>query len=316
MTEALFHLPFGKWVATFVDWITDSLSGFFDLIQTVFGALYSWVDFLFAAPPFWVVGIIIVLIALWARGWVFGIGTAVGLTVIYGMRMWDDTMHTLSLTIVATIIAIAVAIPVGIWMARSPAASTVIRPILDFLQTMPAFVYLIPAVILLGVGVVPGMMATIVFAIAPGVRLTDLGIREVDKEVVEAGHAFGASPGRILRQIQIPLARPTIMAGVNQVIMLSLSMVVIASMVAAPGLGRPILASFSTINVALGFEGGLSIVIVAILLDRITSTFGTGRTRRLLPSKKASIPDSPSQADLEEAEQRMQPNSNQTSIGV
>src|SRR5699024_9311962 len=146
-------------------------------------------------------------------------------------------------------------------------------------------VYLIPAIILFSTGPAPGIVATILFAVAPGVRLTELGIREVDKEVVEAGHAFGASPGRILRQIQLPLARPSIMAGINQVIMLSLSMVVIASMVGTPGLGVAIYSSFSTIDVGLGVEAGLSVVIVAVLLDRLTSTLGTGRKHRLLPQR-------------------------------
>jgi ABC-type proline/glycine betaine transport system permease subunit len=155
---------------------------------------------------------------------------------------------------------------------------------------MPAFVYLIPAIILFGIGVVPGIVATILFAVAPGVRLTELGIRAVDREIVEAGEAFGAGPGRILRQIQLPMARPAIMAGINQVIMLSLSMVVIAGMVGAPGLGKPIVSSLQTIDVGLGFEAGLSDVIVAIILDRLTSTLGTGRVHRLLPRATRPAP--------------------------
>ena len=173
--------------------------------------------------------------------------------------------------------AVLLSIPLGIWAARSDTVSAIVRPVLDFLQTMPAFVYLIPALILFRVGVVPGIVATIAFAMAPGVRLTELGIRSVDTEVVEAGHAFGATPRRILRQIQLPLALPTIMAGVNQVIMLALSMVVIASMVGAPGLGRDIIQSLSRIDVGLGFEAGIAVVILAILLDRLTATLGTGR---------------------------------------
>jgi ABC-type proline/glycine betaine transport system permease subunit len=167
------------------------------------------------------------------------------------------------------------------------------------------------------VGVVPGIVATIIFAMSPGVRLTELGIRGVDTEVVEAGHAFGASPGRILRQIQLPLARPTIMAGVNQVIMLSLSMVVIAGMVGSPGLGKPIVASFQTIDVGLGFEAGLSVVILAILLDRLTSTLGAGRTHPLLPRRSAEAPtDAPAADVTATGDTQMQPNSNQTSVGV
>ena len=188
-------------------------------------------------------------------------------------------MHTLALTLVAALIAVLISVPIGIWAARSDRVSTIVKPVLDFLQTMPAFVYLIPAIILFGIGVVPGIVATIVFAMAPGVRLTELGIRGVDSEVVEAGHAFGSSPGRILRQIQLPLAMPTIMAGVNQVIMLSLSMVVIAGMVGAPGLGSDIVQALSRIDVGLGAEAGLSVVILAIVLDRLTASFGGSRAR-------------------------------------
>jgi ABC-type proline/glycine betaine transport system permease subunit len=283
-----FRLPLGDWVETVVDFVTTALKGLFDVISLVLDGFYQGVDWLFSAPPFWVVIIVLVALGLWARGWIFGAGTLVGLLVIYGVDQWDNAMHTITLTLVATIIAVAISLPLGIWMARSSAASATIRPVLDFLQTMPAFVYLIPAIILFSVGVVPGIVATILFAVAPGVRLTELGIREVDKEVVEAGHAFGASPGRILRQIQLPLARPSIMAGVNQVIMLSLSMVVIAGMVGAPGLGKPIVASFQTIDVGLGFEAGLSVVIVAILLDRLTATLG-GRRRRLFRARSKTV---------------------------
>ena len=292
MNDALFRLPLGTWVEAFVDWVTSALKGVFDVISMIFGGFYDGVDVIFASPPFWVIMILLVALGVWARGWFFGVGTLIGLVVIYTVNQWDTAMHTITLTLVATIIAIAISIPVGIWMARSSSVSAVIRPILDFLQTMPAFVYLIPAIILFGIGVVPGIVATILFAIAPGVRLTELGIRGVDKEIVEAGAAFGSSPGRILRQIQLPLARPTIMAGVNQVIMLSLSMVVIAGMVGAPGLGKPIVASFQTIDVGLGFEAGLSVVILAILLDRLTSTLGAGRPHRLLPRRAdATVPD-------------------------
>ena len=280
-----FRIPIGDWVESIVDVITSALGGLFDVISAILGGFYEGIDWLFAAPPFWIVVIVIVALGVWARGWLFGLGTAIGLVLILGVNQWDNAMDTISLTLAATIIAIVISLPVGIWMARSPSASAVIRPILDFLQTMPAFVYLIPAIVLFGIGVVPGIVATILFAIAPGVRLTELGIRGVDKEIVEAGHAFGASPGRILRQIQLPLARPTIMAGVNQVIMLSLSMVVIAGMVGAPGLGSPIVSSFQTIDVGLGFEAGLAVVILAILLDRLTATLGLGRTHRLLPAR-------------------------------
>ena len=285
-----FRIPLGDWVEDGVDFITTYLSGFFDVIRTVFAALFDSVEWVFATPPFWVVIIVIVAIALYARGWIFGIGAAIGLVLVVAVGQWENAMDTLALTLVAALIAVVISIPLGIWAARSSTVSAVVRPILDFLQTMPAFVYLIPAIILFRVGVVPGIVATIAFAMAPGVRLTELGIRGVDKEVVEAGHAFGSSPGRILRQIQLPLALPTIMAGVNQVIMLALSMVVIASMVGAPGLGKDIIQALSRIDVGLGFEAGLAVVILAILLDRLTATLGSGRRGAFAKSKKTTTP--------------------------
>jgi ABC-type proline/glycine betaine transport system permease subunit len=272
-----FRLPIGDWVEGVVDFVTIYLTVVFDVIRSVFLALYDAVDWVLAVPPWWAIVLVVVAVAVYARGWRFGAGTLVGLLVIVAVDQWDNAMDTLALTLVAAFIAVLISIPLGIWAARSSTVSAIVRPILDFLQTMPAFVYLIPALILFRVGVVPGIVATIAFALAPGVRLTELGIRGVDAEVVEAGHAFGATPRRILRQIQLPLALPSIMAGVNQVIMLALSMVVIASMVGAPGLGRDIIQSLNRIDVGLGFEAGLSVVILAILLDRLTSTLGSGR---------------------------------------
>jgi len=272
-----FRLPIGDWIEAVVDFVTTYLAIVFDVIRTVFLGLYDAVDWVLATPPWWAIIIVVTALAVYARGWRFGGLTLVGLLVIVSVDQWDNAMDTLALTLVAALIAILISVPVGIWAARSSTVSAVVRPILDFLQTMPAFVYLIPALILFRVGVVPGIVATIAFALAPGVRLTELGIRGVDAEVVEAGHAFGATPRRILRQIQLPLALPSIMAGVNQVIMLSLSMVVIASMVGAPGLGRDIIQALNRIDVGLGFEAGLAVVILAMLLDRLTATLGTGR---------------------------------------
>lgn len=297
------RIPLGDWVKVFVDFITEYFAFFFDVIKNVFRAFYDVVNWVVSSPPFWVIIIVVVLLALYARGWKFGLGVTVGLFLIQFVNQWSNAMETLALTLVAAFIAVLISIPIGIWAARSPTVSSIVRPILDFLQTMPAFVYLIPAIILFRVGVVPGIVATIIFAMAPGVRLTELGIRGVDKEVVEAGHAFGASPGRILRQIQLPLAKPSIMAGVNQVIMLSLSMVVIASMVGAPGLGQPIIQSLQRINVGLGFEAGLAVVILAIVLDRLTATLGTGRPTRVKRiSKTVSAADSASESESTDSE--------------
>ncbi|HEY5319470.1 MAG TPA: proline/glycine betaine ABC transporter permease [Galbitalea sp.] len=280
-----FRLPIGDWAVSIVDFITAVFGPFFDAVGTIFVGFYQGVDWVLTTPPFWVIILIIAAIAAYARGWIFALGSILGLLVIVGVDQWTNAMDTLALVLVAALIAVALSIPLGIWAARSKTVSSIMKPVLDFMQTMPAFVYLIPAVILFSGGVMPGIVATVIFSMAPGVRLTELGIRGVDKEVVEAGLAFGASPGRILRQIQFPLAAPTIMAGVNQVIMLSLSMVVIAGMVGAGGLGAQIIQALSRIDVGLGTEAGISVVILAILLDRLTASLGASRRRR--PSKIA-----------------------------
>ncbi|TFC95167.1 MULTISPECIES: ABC transporter permease subunit [Cryobacterium] len=283
-----FRLPLGTLVEGFIDYVTETFGFFFGFIKVVFDGAYEFVDLLLVSPPFWVIVLLAAGLALATRGWKFMVGSIVGLLVIVGVDQWENAMDTLALVLVASLLAIAFSVPLGILAAKSSVASGVIRPVLDFMQTMPAFVYLIPALILFRVGVVPGIVATIIFAMAPGVRLTELGIRGVDREVVEAGAAFGASPWRILRQIQLPLAMPTIMAGINQVIMLSLSMVVIAGMVGAGGLGAQVVASLNRIDVSLGFEAGLAVVILAIFLDRLTAALGTGDTPlgRIMTARK------------------------------
>ncbi|SDR81364.1 ABC transporter permease [Microterricola viridarii] len=290
-------IPLGPWVEAFIEFLTETLGWFFGALRAAFGGLYDVVDLALAAPPFWAVIAVVTLLGLYLRGWLFAAGSALGLVLIVLLGQWGNAMDTLALVLVASAIAIIVSVPLGILAARSGTASAVIKPILDFMQTMPAFVYLIPALILFRVGVVPGIVATIIFAMAPGVRMTELGIRGVDKEVVEAAHAFGSSPARILRQIQLPLAMPTILAGINQVIMLSLSMVVIAGMVGAGGLGGQVVASLNRIDVALGFEAGLSVVILAIILDRMTAALGRPRTKlfRRTPAPDAAA-DAPARA--------------------
>ncbi len=283
-----FRIPLGTWAEAVVDVLGDVLGGFFDVVASILKSVYGGLEWALSTPPFWIIILVIAAIAFVVRGWKLAVGTAIGLLVIVGVDQWDNAMDTLALVLVAAVVAIVVAIPIGIWAARSDRVSRIVRPVLDFLQTMPAFVYLIPAIIFFGVGAVPGMIATILFALAPGVRLTELGIRGVDPEIVEAGQAFGATPGRILRQIQLPLALPSIMAGVNQVIMLSLSMVVIAGMVGAGGLGGEIVRAIGRINVGLGFEAGVSVVIIAMILDRITSALGRGdRAKNVKKTKTA-----------------------------
>ncbi|ALO65745.1 hypothetical protein AS189_03620 [Arthrobacter alpinus] len=278
--EANFRIPLGDWVEVGLDWLTTTLDGFFLLVRTVLVGAYDGLEWLLQAPPYWAIIVVFAAIAWWASGWKLGVGTAAGFLVIVGVNQWENAMNSLALVVIATVVAVVISIPLGIWAARSDRASAIIKPILDFMQTMPAMVYLIPALVMFRVGVVPGIVATIIFSMAPGVRFTELGIRGVDKEVVEAGHAFGSSPSKILRQIQLPLARPTIMAGVNQVIMLSLSMVVIAGMVGAGGLGGDVVASLSRIDAGLGFEAGIAVVILAIFLDRVTASFGTNATKK------------------------------------
>lgn len=294
MNEYL-RIPFGDAVAVVVDWVTTHLGGFFSVIRAIVTFFYEWVEYFLSAPPFWAVVVVVAALAFVAKGWKFGLGTAAGLLFIGTLGQWENAMSTLALVLVAGAVAIVLSIPLGVLAAKSSLASQIIRPVLDFMQTTPAFVYLIPALLLFRIGVVPGIVATVVFAMAPGVRLTELGIRGVDKEVVEAGHAFGSSPWRILRQIQLPLAKPSIMAGVNQVIMLSLSMVVIAGMVGAGGLGGDIVASLNRIDIALGAEAGISVVVLAIVLDRMTAALGADRRARRRPLRSgAGRDDAPS----------------------
>ena len=272
MSETLVpRLPLGDVVADVVDVITKSGKDVFAAVKTGFLAAYEPLEILFTAPPAWTIILVIAALAWWVKGWRLGVGSAAGLVLVAAVAQWDNAMATLALVVLASVVAIILAVPLGIWAARSDRVSAVVRPVLDLMQTMPAFVYLIPTVVVFLTGVVPGLVATIIFALAPGVRFTELGIRQVDPEVVEAGHAFGATEGRILRQIQLPLALPTIMAGVNQVIMLSLSMVVIAGLTGAPGLGRDVVAALTRVNVSLGVEAGLSVVILAMILDRVTA---------------------------------------------
>ena len=269
-----FRIPLGDVAETIVDWIIANVDGLFQVLRAIFIGMYDALFFVLSEPHFVVILLAAAIIAVLAKGWVFTVGTVVGLLVIVGVDQWENAMSTLALVIVAAFWALVIAIPLGIWAAKSGTVAKIVRPVLDFLQTMPAFVYLVPALLLFRVGVAPGIVATIAFALAPGVRFTELGIRSVDSEVVEAGQAFGSSPGRILRQIQLPLALPTIMAGVNQVIMLSLSMVVIAGMVGAGGLGSEVINSLSRLDTGLGVEAGLSVVILAMILDRLTNAFG------------------------------------------
>lgn len=273
------RIPLGDWVEVALDWLLAALGGFFTFIRTILVESYELLLWILTAPEWWIVTLVLAGLGWWLRSWQLAVGTVIGFVLIVGVNQWANAMSTLALVTIATLIAVIIAIPLGILAAKSQTASKVLRPLMDFIQTMPPMVYLIPALVIFRVGVVPGMVATVIFAMAPGVRFTELGIRSVDSEVVEAGKAFGSTPGKILRQIQLPLAMPTIMAGVNQVIMLSLSMVVIAGMVGAGGLGGEVVASLNRINAGLGFEAGLAVVILAMYLDRLTSMQSKTATR-------------------------------------
>lgn len=267
-------LTIGGWAAAAIKFLTSTFGFLFSFIRSVLLGAYDGLETALNWPPSLLLIVIFAALALWARGVWFAAGTLVGLLLIDAMGQWQNAMYTLAMVVVAAVLAVMMGVPVGIAAARYRWISTLLRPALDFMQTMPALVYLIPAVVMFRVGVVPGIIATIIFSMPPGIRLTELGIRQVDAEVVEAGHAFGSTPARILRQIQLPLALPTIMAGVNQVIMLAFSMVVLAGIVGAPGLGQQVLQAVQRVNVGLGVEAGLSVVILAIFLDRVTAALG------------------------------------------
>ena len=249
----------------------DALESFFEPLLW----FLVWLEKLLTNTP-WpiIIAILSVLAWLGSRSWKLVAGTAVAFVVIGYFGMWEDTMATLAIISVATLLCISLGIPLGIWMARSNRAQSTITPILDVMQTIPSFVYLIPVVMLLGIGKVPGLIAVCIYAIPPIVRLTNLGIRLVDKEVLEAADAFGADYRQRLFGIQIPLALPNIFAGVNQTIMMSLAMVVIASMIGVKGLGVPVLRAISNQYLALGLLNGLAIVTLAIIFDRVSQEYG------------------------------------------
>lgn len=269
------RIPLGDWVNDTVDWLLDHVAWLFDFLKTVFTGTYDGIDAVLQAPQPLLLAGIFAVIAFWLRGTLAGLLTFAGFAFIDSLELWEDAMTTLSLVLVATIIALVIAVPVGIWAARSDRVSGLVRPVLDFMQTLPAMIYLIPAILFFGTGASAGIVATLIFALAPGVRMTELGIRQVDKELVEAAEAFGTTPRDTLLRVQLPLALPTVMAGVNQVIMLGLSMAAIAGMVGTGGLGGDVNEAIGQLDVGLGSEAGVAIVILAIYLDRMTGALGT-----------------------------------------
>lgn len=278
----------GEWA----DQVIDALGFLLDFVKTVVEGLVDFFTLLLTGPPDIVVIAVLALIALVASGWRLGLFTLVSFGLVASFGFFEATMESLALVLVATVIAVAAGIPLGIWAARNVRVSRAMRPVLDFMQTMPSFVYLLVAVSMFSIGSAPGVMSAVIFAMPPAVRLTELGIRQVDSEVVEAAQAFGATPREILTGVQFPLALPTIMAGVNQVIMLSLSMVVIAGLAGAGGIGEAVVQGVTRLQLGLGLVAGLAVVILAVYLDRTTGAFGQrdvqrgGMWRRLMGKAK------------------------------
>lgn len=270
-----FNLPLEKWTNTFVnEWFIPTVGDFFDVISEGIGWFISLITNLFTGATPVLIAVILILIAWKFAGKGMALFTVIGLLYLGSVDIWKEAMQTLSLVIVATFFSIIVGVPIGILCSKSKTTDRIVRPILDFMQTLPSFVYLIPAILLFGLGGVPAVISTFIFATPPAVRMTNLGIRQVPADVVEAAQAFGATQKQLLLKVQLPLAIPTIMAGINQTIMLSLSMAVVASMIGAPGLGSLVLAGISSVNVGKGLVGGLGIVVLAIILDRITQGLG------------------------------------------
>ncbi len=269
-----FRIPIKDWISAAVDYLVSEFGVIFDGFSAfIFFIVNNLKDGMLFLHPLILIAIIAFL-AWRLAGWQIAVFSIIGLLLTENIGLWVPFVETLALVLTAEILVMVVGLPLGIYAARSDKANSIIRPILDFMQTMPAFVYLIPAVMFFGLGLVPGVVATFVFALPPLIRLTNLGIRQVPKELVEAADAFGATNMQKLIKVQIPVAKPTIMAGVNQSIMLGLSMVVIAAMIGAGGVGTNVLRGIQRLQVGEGFEAGLAVVILAIILDRMTAGFG------------------------------------------
>lgn len=263
-------IPIGRWLADFVDFLNDYLFWFFDGFTIALEYVFELTSLALLSIPAFAMIALIAGAAYWLhRSWKISLFIILSLLLIVNLGYWEDTMETLSLVVWATLLCLVIGIPVGIAAAHRPKLWVSIRPILDMMQTIPTFVYLIPALTLFGLGPVPGLVATLIFVVPAPIRLTYLGVSSTPTPLIEAAKSFGASKSQLLWKVEIPSAIPNIMAGLTQTIMLSLSMVVIASMVAAPGLGIPILRAINQVNPAKGFEAGIAIVIVAIIMDRV-----------------------------------------------
>ncbi|MGI6496564.1 MAG: ABC transporter permease [Kiritimatiellia bacterium] len=275
-----FHV--GPWFESLVNGMKRNFDGFFDAVAaSLESGIEGFEQTLSILPPP-VMILLLAALAWWACGlrkWGLALFTLLGFTLVWAMELWGHTIETLALVLSATLLALAIGVPLGIACGRSARAERMVRPVLDFMQTMPAFVYLIPAVLFFSLGKVPGAVATVIFAMPPSVRLTALGLRQVPPELIEASNAFGATSWQQLAKVQMPMALPSILAGVNQTIMLALSMVVIAAMIGAGGLGGVVLRGITQMKIGQGFEGGLAIVVLAMYLDRVTQAIGSRGSR-------------------------------------
>ncbi|KRK88394.1 ABC transporter permease [Lentilactobacillus sunkii] len=267
------QLPVSSWIDKFVDWLA-SFEGFFNGMTNFIGGIINGFQWVFDILPIWLFMLIVLGLTYWlnrnTKHWTLLIFEAVGLLYIWNQGFWRDMTQTLTLVLTSSLIALVIGVPLGIWMAKSKLFAVINKPVLDFMQTMPAFVYLIPAVAFFGIGMVPGVIASVIFAMPPTVRMTNLGIRQVPNDLIEAADSYGSTGWQKLFKVQLPLAKSTLMAGVNQSMMLSLSMVVIASMIGAMGLGNKVYFAVGRNDAGGGFAAGLAIVILAIILDRIT----------------------------------------------
>lgn len=263
-------VPIGKWAKSVVDWLTENAAWFFDGISAILETVIQSILWVLQTPHPLIVVALVTALAWWMRRSVgFAFFAFLGLLLIINQGYWEETTETLALVLAATVVCMGAGVPIGVAAARRPWLYTILQPVLDLMQTIPTFVYLIPALILFGLGMVPGLIATVIFAIPAPIRLTHLGITSTPQPLIEAGNAFGATRSQLLWKVELPYAMPQIMAGLTQTIMLSLSMVVIAALVGADGLGVPTLRALNQVNIAKGFEVGIAIVIIAIILDRL-----------------------------------------------
>ena len=274
MFDFIPEIPVADWVDTLTEWIVETFAFIFDPLKNEFGDFIERIaDLLGAVPPI-IIMVLVVVGAFFITGKKFGLAafSLVGLLFIENQDLWTELMSTFTLVLMSSLLSVIVGVPVGILMSKSKVAEAIILPILDFMQTMPAFVYLIPAVAFFSIGMVPGIFASLIFATPPTVRFTNLGIRQVSTELKEAAEAFGSTGAQKLFKLELPMAKGTIMAGINQTVMLALSMVVIASMIGAPGLGNPVVSALQRAQAGAGFVAGISIVILAIIMDRYTQS--------------------------------------------